>query len=89
LRAEYHHSYRVPLRDLSLIGAFIEDDLPFPVGRHIPLTIWLNDNEAIEVEAVVRRAARGRGLGVEFVRMSEADSARLREFLIAARAAER
>ena len=82
--AEYHHSYRAPVRDLSLTGAFIDDNLPFPVGQPIPLTIWLNDNEAIEVEAVVRRAARGRGLGVEFVGMSHAGSVRLREFLAAA-----
>lgn len=88
LTAEYHHSYRAPLRDLSLTGAFIDDDLPFPVGRPIPLTIWLDDNVAIEVEAVVRRAARGRGLGVEFVSMSHADSERLREFLVAARTSE-
>lgn len=84
LTAEYHHSYRAPVRDLSLTGAFIDDNLPFPVGQPIPLTIWLNDNESIEVEAVVRRAARGRGLGVEFVSMSQADSVRLREFLAAA-----
>ena len=86
LTAEYHHSYGAPVRDLSLTGAFIDDDFPFPVGQPIPLTIWLNDNEAIEVEAVVRRAARGRGrgLGVEFVSMSHADSVRLREFLAAA-----
>lgn len=85
LVVEYHHSYRAPLRDVSLTGAFIDDDLPFPVGQPIPLTIWLNDNEAIEVEAVVRRNRRGRGLGVEFVSMGGADSTRLREFLIAAR----
>ena len=84
LTVEYHHSYRAPVRDLSLTGAFFEDNLPFPVGQPIPLTIWLNDNESIEVEAVVRRAARGRGLGVEFVGMSHADSERLREFLAAA-----
>lgn len=83
--AEYHHSYRAPVRDLSLTGAFLDDNLPFPVGQPIPLTIWLNDNEAIEVEAVVRRAARGRGLGVEFVGMSHADSVRLRDFLAAAK----
>ena len=86
LTVEYHHSYRAPLSDLSLTGAFIDDDLPFPVGQPIALTIWLSDNESIEVQAVVRRAARGRarGLGVEFVSMSHADSDRLREFLATA-----
>lgn len=84
LTVEYHHSYRAPLRDLSMTGAFIDDDLPFPVGQPIPLTIWLNENEAIEVEAVVRRASRGRGLGVEFVGMTHADSVLLHDFLAAA-----
>jgi len=79
LSGEYHH-YRVPLQDLSLTGAFIEDDLPLSVGQCFPLTIWLDENQSIEVEAVVRRAAPGQGVGIEFVGMSHPDSARLREF---------
>lgn len=82
---EYHH-YRIPLQDLSLTGAFIEDDLPLSVGQTFPLTIWLHESDSIEVEAVVRRAARGQGVGVEFVGMTPPDSQRLREFLAAARA---
>jgi len=85
LTGEYHH-YRIPLQDLSLTGAFIEDDLPLSVGQTFPLTIWLHEGDSIEVEAVVRRAARGHGVGVEFVGMNPLDSARLREFLAAAKA---
>ena len=69
--AEYHHAYRVPLRDLSLTGAFLVGELPFHVGQDIHLTVWLSNNEAIEVEAVARRADRGKGLGIEFVSLSE------------------
>ncbi len=89
LMAEYHHAYRVPVRDLSLTGAFLGGELPFHVGQDIHLTVWLSDNEAIEIEAVVRRAVRGKGLGVEFVRMSEADSLRLRGCFYSARISER
>ena len=84
LTVEYHHSYSAPLRDLSMTGAFIDDDLPFPVGQPVPLTIRLSDSESIEVEAIVRRSTRHRGLGVEFVGISPADAQRLQEFLTAA-----
>jgi len=84
LTAEYQH-YRVSLHDLSSTGAFIKDDLLLPVGQPIPLLIWLDENEPIEVEAIVRRAAGGQGHGVEFVGMNHADSLRLRDFLAATR----
>ena len=89
LMAEYHHAYRVPLRNLSLTGAYLAGDLPFRIGQDIHLTVWLSDNETIEVGAVVRRAVRGKGLGIEFVRMSEADSLRLRGCFYSARISER
>ncbi len=89
LMAEYHHAYRIPMRDLSLTGAFLAEELPFHAGQDIHLTVRLNDREAIEVEAVVRRRVPGKGLGVEFVSMSRADSARLREYFSIARASER
>lgn len=87
--AEYHHAYPIPLRDLSLTGAFLAGDLPLHPGQDIHLTIRLTDTETIEVEAVVRRAARGSGLGVEFVEMSHADAVRLQEYFRAARALEK
>ncbi len=89
LMAEYHHAYRIPLCDLSLTGAFLTEELPFHPGQDIHLTVRLNDQEAIEIEAVVRRTVPGKGLGVEFVSMSRADSARLREYFATARASEK
>ena len=88
LTAEYQH-YRVSLQELSLAGAFIKDDLLLPVGQPVPLMIWLDENEPIEVEAIVRRAAGGQGHGVEFVRMNHADSLRLRNFLAKVQTEER
>jgi len=84
LLAEYHHAFPLPLRDLSLTGAFLGEELPLHAGQELHLTIWLSETEAIEVEAVVRRALKGTGLGVEFVAMSHADSLRLQEYFRAA-----
>ena len=86
LMVEYH-SYRAPIRDLSLMGCLIEADLPVPIGQEFPLTILLGSDVKIDVEAVVRRTLHGKGVGVEFVTISQPDSARLREFLSAARKA--
>ncbi|MEE8199782.1 MAG: PilZ domain-containing protein [Candidatus Acidoferrales bacterium] len=85
LMAEFHHAYRIPVRDLSLTGAFLAEELPFRVGQEVHLTIWLSDSDAIEVEAVVRRAPKGKGLGVEFVSLTGPASTRLRDYLHTAR----
>ena len=87
--AQYHHAFPLPLRDLSLTGAFLGEELPLHVGQEVHLTIWLSETEAIEVEAVVRRALHGAGLGVEFVAMSHADSVRLQDYFRAARTQEK
>ncbi len=89
LIAEYHHAYPIPLSDLSLTGAFLATELPLHAGQELHLTLWLGETEAIEVEAVVRRALKGTGLGVEFVAMSHADSLRLQEYFRIARAQEK
>lgn len=89
LIAEYHHAYPIPLSDLSLTGAYLGEELPLHAGQEVHLTIWLSETEAIEVEAVVRRARHGKGLGVEFVGMSHADAVRLEEYFRAARAQEK
>ena len=89
LVAEYHHAYSIPVDDFSPTGAFLADELPFSVGQEIHLTIHLTDAEEIEVESVVRRVVRGKGLGVEFVTMGKADADKLKQFFTLARAAER
>lgn len=88
LVAEFHHAYPIPINDLSPVGAFLADELPFSVGQEVHLTLRLGETKAIEVEAVVRRVVKGKGLGVEFVGMSKPDSEHLRKFLITARADE-
>jgi len=88
LVAEYHHAYPIPVNDLSPVGAFLAEELPFSVGQEVHLTLHLSKTKAIEVEVVVRRVVQGKGLGVEFVGMSKPDSDHLRKFLMTARADE-
>ena len=88
LVAEFHHAYPIPIIDLSPVGAFLADELPFSVGQEVHLTLRLGETREIEVETVVRRVVKGKGLGVEFVGMSKPDSEQLRKFLMTARADE-
>jgi len=57
------------VRDLSVIGAFIEDHHPLPLERKIQLRMQLEGSRAdIDVEeAIVRRVEPDIGMGVEFV----------------------
>lgn len=84
-----YQTCKIHLRELSPMGAFIDDDLGFHVGQSLPLTFWLHEHETepIEVQAVVR-SVHEHGMGVEFVSLSQADSVRVREFVHAARASE-
>jgi hypothetical protein len=66
------------VRNLSLTGAFIEDKRPLSKGRVLPVKLWVLPNEAITVNAMVRRVEDGEGMGVEFLGMSDADHTRLR-----------
>lgn len=66
------------VRNLSLTGAFIEDKRPLSKGRVLPVKLWVQPNEAITVNAMVRRVEDGEGMGVEFLGMSDADHTRLR-----------
>lgn len=80
LLAEFPHSFG-RVRDLSPFGAFIEDKRAVSLGEHISFRLWLNSIDAIPVQAAIRRMEEGRGVGVEFVGMSEADSDRMLSYL--------
>ncbi|MFQ5695061.1 MAG: PilZ domain-containing protein, partial [Terriglobia bacterium] len=86
LRGKYK-TRNIQLRDLSVMGAFIDNDLGLAVGQRLPLTIWLreDDPEPIQVQAIVR-SLHDKGMGVEFVGLSRPNFIRLHEFLRAAQA---
>ena len=74
---------RPRVRDISLSGAYIEDSRPLPRGRVIPLRLWLDQNNAINVQVMVRHSEEGIGMGVEFLGMNDNDRQRLRQFVSA------
>jgi len=73
--------YRPRIRDISLSGAFIEDSRPVPRGRVLTLHILTSEEPPIKAKAMVRRVEPEAGMGVEFIEMSTADRARLRDFI--------
>lgn len=74
--------FRPRLRNLSQGGVFIEDPRPLPAGRMLRLLIRLTpQTRAISVWGMVRRVEEGKGMGIEFVQISPADRALLRDFL--------
>ena len=71
LQAEYP-GMRSAVRDLSLAGAFIEDDRPLPIGRIFRLRLASPTLGAeIDVDAVVRRLEPHAGMAVEFVALGK------------------
>ena len=72
------------LRDLSLSGASIEDPHPLPRGRMVRMQIWLSKDVGITLRAMIRWMNEGAGMGMEFLEISDADRARLRNFIAAA-----
>lgn len=74
-------AYRASVRDINLSGAFIEDLRPIPPGHVIRLRIQLSANESITANVMVRRVEEGRGMGVEFLAMNDADRNRLRKIV--------
>ncbi|MFQ5723377.1 MAG: PilZ domain-containing protein [Terriglobia bacterium] len=72
---------RPRVRDISLTGAFIEDNRPLSRGRMLNMTFWLDEQTPVTARAMVRRAEEGVGMGVEFLSMSNEDRNRLRQFV--------
>lgn len=77
--AEYPN-YISPVRDLSPVGAFIEDRRYLPPGQILSLKLWLDSVTPIAIDAAVRRVEEGRGIGVQFSSLNETDYNRLRVF---------
>ena len=60
-------AYRPAVRDISLAGAFIEDQRPIPPGHVIRLRIQLSANESITANVMVRRVEEARFMSVFFL----------------------
>ncbi len=68
------------VRDLSLGGVFILTTAQVPVGTAVQMLFALPEGE-IRLQGIVRYAEADKGVGVEFMHVGTADSARLRELL--------
>ncbi|OFV94265.1 MAG: hypothetical protein A3F68_08670 [Acidobacteria bacterium RIFCSPLOWO2_12_FULL_54_10] len=70
------------VRDLSPIGAFVEDRDPQPLGRRIELHLQTREWKGeIEMDAIVRRVEPETGMGVEFVVITRDAQRQLRELV--------
>ena len=59
------------LRNLSLLGCYVETHDPRPIGSTIDLIIWIGEGK-IRVGGKVRFADLGSGMGVEFTHLGPA-----------------
>lgn len=69
------------VRNISSLGAFIEDAHPMSPGCRVELVLWLNEYEPLGIKGIVRRVVENRGMGVEFTFIDEADNKRLNWYL--------
>jgi hypothetical protein len=69
------------LESLALGGFFIRTPQPPPVRSFLKLLLNAPVVGEVRAQAVVRRVAPGRGMGVEIVAMGQEDRARLSHFL--------
>jgi hypothetical protein len=73
---------RSEIRDLSETGAFIADERPLPVGRHLDLRLRVDESgPSLQVRAVVRRVEPQVGMAVEFTSLSEESAVSLRQMV--------
>ncbi len=73
---------RSVIRDLSVTGAFIEDERPLPVGRQFDLRLSTDGSGGeIVVKAIVRRVEPQMGMAVEFVALSQEAHQQLQEIV--------
>lgn len=68
--------------DISEGGAFIYTQIPFPKGRVIELSFTMAEGkEPLRPQGCVQFVQEGVGIGVEFIKISEADNGRLKRFI--------
>jgi len=69
------------VRDISEVGAFIENPQPWPAGREVHLSFKQSESPPVAVRAVIRRTEPEGGMAVEFVDKVATQSRHLEEFL--------
>ena len=67
--------------DLSPSGVFIEDGACLPSGSPVTVSLWLNEYNVVQLQARVRRAEKGRGMGLQFTEVNESQQEDLHRYL--------
>ncbi len=73
-------SFWATIADLSVGGCYVEMAIPLPPGTKLKVGIWIGETKAW-ADAEVAHSCAGLGTGVMFIRTSEPDLDRIRQFL--------
>ena len=73
-------SFYATLADLSLGGCYVEMANPIPAGTKLKVGIWIAETKSW-ADCEVANSTPGLGTGVMFIRISEPDLERIRQFL--------
>jgi hypothetical protein len=68
------------IADLSVGGCYVEMTIPLPPGTKVKVGIWIGETKSW-ADGEVTYSTPGLGTGVKFVRISEPDLERIRQFL--------
>ncbi|HUK24011.1 MAG TPA: PilZ domain-containing protein [Terriglobales bacterium] len=66
--------------DISGRGCYVESLTPLPLGTHLSVTFWLNQ-EKVVTNGVIRASDPGVGMGIEFTGLDETGQERLQRYL--------
>jgi len=66
--------------DVSMNGCYVQTQLPLPVGTHLDIELWL-DQDRMNTAAIVRTCDPGVGMGIEFIGFSKNDADHLQRSL--------
>ena len=67
--------------DLTVPGCLLQTAMPLERGQDVQLLIYLNELRPMRINLGMVRWVSGRTAGIEFIRMSADDQARLRTFI--------
>jgi hypothetical protein len=68
------------IADLSVGGCYVEMTIPLPPGTKVKVGIWIGETKSW-ADGEVTYSTPGFGTGMKFVRISEPDLERIRQFL--------
>jgi hypothetical protein len=80
LHTENGANFWATIADLSVGGCYVEMAIPLPPGSRVNVGIWIGETK-VWADCEVAYSTPGSGIGVKFIRVSEADLDRIRQFV--------